>query len=296
MHSESLHRYDSWQKAQRPARQSGVVLINVLAIIAVASSVAYMMITLQGTAIHRSQRFSEAAQAAAYARGGETSAIVALRRDGREAPQSDHYGEPWAALAERDAPIGNGTFSLTIEDAQSRFNVNTLERGGILALRTLEKIVTALELPVEVAQRIAERVLTTGPLESLGALRDGTLNAAVVARLSPLVTALPDDSTKVNINTASEGLIAILLDNPVAARVLISRRERRGYLTDEDIKRTGVLLPPGVGTTSSFFRVTVAVRIGETQQQLSSLLARRQVDGRPDVVAIARQRGRATPL
>lgn len=277
-----------------PSRQAGIVLVNVLAIIALASSVAYMMITLQGTAIHRSQRFSEAAQAAAYARGGEASAIVALRRDAIEAPKIDHYSEPWAALAETDAPIGNGTFTLTIEDAQSRFNVNSLERGGILALQTLKQIAVALDLPPEVAQLIADQILTTGPVARLDALRGVNLDAAMLARLSQLVTALPG-KTEVNINSASEALVAIMLGNPVAARVLVSRRERQGFLTKDDVKRAGVLLPPGIGVTSDYFRVTVTVRVGETVQRLSSLLARYQVDDRPEVVAIARQRGIRAP-
>ena len=79
-------------------RDGGVVLINVLVLLGLAASVVYLMLSLGDLSIARSQRFSEAGQALALIRGGEQSAITALRRDMLEGPGTDHAGESWARI------------------------------------------------------------------------------------------------------------------------------------------------------------------------------------------------------
>ena len=70
--------------------------------------------------------------------------------------------------------------------------------------------------------------------------------------------------------------MAILLQNPVQARVLAATRERDGLLTPDDVEAAGVILPPGVGFASDLFRIRIAVRIGDTPQSMESLLQRRR--------------------
>jgi type II secretory pathway component PulK len=64
-------------------------------------------------------------------RGGELSALVALRRDAEQSPEVDHVGEPWAKLSESGAPIEGGTFDLAIADAEGRFNINSVRTGEV---------------------------------------------------------------------------------------------------------------------------------------------------------------------
>ncbi|MBC8130573.1 MAG: general secretion pathway protein GspK [Rhizobiaceae bacterium] len=274
--------------------EGGVVLINVLAIVAIASAVAVTMLTLSQAAIERSQRFNDAAQALATCLGAETSVIIALRRDLEEAPDVDHGREAWAMLAETAAPIAGGTFDLAIADAQSRFNVNGLRDGGSAALENFRSILVSLELPGEWAERAFALIRFTGPVSDIGELQRAGIDAAAIARLSDLVTALPG-RTEVNLNTASQNLLAVLLKNPVAAAFLVSRRDRLGYLTKDDLDAADILLAPGVGFTSRYFEVAVDVRVGEAEQTLTSLLYRGERDGRPQVVALSRKRGRAAP-
>lgn len=269
--------------------ERGVILVNVLVILALASTVVLIMIAFQDTAILRTQRFSEAAQAASYASGGEASAIAALRRDAAEAPDSDSYAEPWAALAENEAPVEGGTFSLAITDAQARFNLNNVEKGGLTAQQALKNIIAILELPPGSAELIIRRIAEDGPLTTLDELRGVGFSSEQLETLATLAVVLPGQ-TPINLNTAPEPLIAIALGNPVAAHSLVSRRERQGMLTEADIKTARVILPRGAGFTSRYFIVDTQVRIGDVTQTLSSLLQRRMVDGRPVVAAIARAR------
>jgi general secretion pathway protein K len=102
------------------------------------------------------------------------------------------------------------------------------------------------------------------------------------------VTVLPGVA-EMNINTMPEALIAVVTDNPVQARVLVGIRKRNGFLTADDAVTAGVILPPGVGYRSGFFRVTTTVTMGDVVQVRTSLLQR----GEAGVRVVAR--GVATP-
>jgi general secretion pathway protein K len=277
----------------RRGREDGVVLVNVLGLLAVTASVVATMLGVADLSVARSQRFSEAGQALALARAGERSAIVALRRDMRHAPDADHRGEPWADVAQAGITIAGGDFELAIEDAQGRFNLNTLIGGGLQAAGTFRAIAAAVGLQPGDAAGVRAAVVAGGPVRSLEELVARGVAAEDVARLRPLVTALPGP-TAVNLNAAPVELLAVLLGNPVSARVLAARRKRSGFVTEADLGAAMAILPPGSGFTSDHFRVRVAVRIGGTMQSVESLLQRRRgPDGEPEVAVVARQNATA---
>ena len=145
----------------------GVVLINVLVILALTASVVYAMVSLSDIGISRSQRFSAAGQALALIAAGEASAIVALRRDMADAPTTDHGAEPWALVGQDVVDITGGSFALQIQDAQRHFNLNSLPGSGALGAQMLQRIVLALDLPADVGPRIAARLAQPEPLVRL---------------------------------------------------------------------------------------------------------------------------------
>jgi general secretion pathway protein K len=270
-----------------------MILVNIVSLVALASALVALMITAQTTALDRSLRFRQASQAAVLARAGEISAAVALRRDMAEAPETDHLREAWTAVIDREVPIEGGTFTLTATDAQSRFNLNSLGQAAFADAQIAE-LAASLQLAPEVAQQIVASIRERGPLLRLTQLRAFGVEDAVIARLATLVTTLPQP-TQVNLNTASEELIALLTDNPAGARLLVAQRDRAGFVTPQDLAALQLPLPPGTGFTSSHYWVRTTVRIADTQQTLTSLLHRRIEDGRPQVVALARWRGAAAP-
>lgn len=270
--------------------ERGVVLVNVLVMLALSATVLTMMLNLGDLAIARSQRFGEAGQALALVRAGEQSAIVALRRDRETAPETDHPGEAWGAIAQQGIEIAGGSFALEIADAQDRFNLNAVKLGGLQANQLLVTITQALDLPPALAARIAETVLRDGPLRRIEELtwRTGMAPGDLV-RLREFVTVLPGPG-ETNVNAASERLLAVLLQNPVQARALVSRRERAGFLTDADVTAASAILPPGVGFVSDHFLLRSSVRIGTTGQTMESLLQRREsAGGTPEVVVVDRR-------
>lgn len=269
-----------------PRDELGMILVNVLLFVALASSIVMMMISREDAALERSVRLREAAQAQMIARGGEMSAVAALRRDVLEGPASDDAGEPWAALAQEEVAIEGGTFDLAITDAQSKFNINALASGDAAAVDLLARIAVALGIQPEMVPQLATLIRLYGPVTDLRPLALAGLDPGSVARLSGLITALPYP-TKVNANSASEELLAIMLESPVAARALVAQRQRKGYLTLDDFSAANRLLPSTLGFTSNLFWIRATVRIGDTRQQLTSLIARRsRGEGTPTQVGV----------
>lgn len=262
-----------------------MILINVLALVAVATAAVMLMLTSETGAMTRAIALREATQAAAIARGGEASAIVALRRDMLAAPDTDDRTEAWAKVAQARTPIEGGSFALKIADAQARFNVNGAVGSGE---PTLAAIGAALGLAPDAASRIAGSIVADGPVADLAELRRAGVDAASIARLRSLVTALPG-VTPVNVNAASAGLLGVFVSDPAAGLVLASRRHRAGRLTATDFAAAGMILPASAGFTSDHYLVTTTVTIGATMARLTSLIERRPATG--SVVVLERWQG-----
>ena len=275
--------------------ERGLILVNVLLFVAIASGILLLMIAAEDSALERGIKMRDATRAQAIARGGELSAVTALRRDALAAPESDNRTEAWAALAEKAAPIDGGSFDLAIADAQSRFNVNALMTGNAAAVEMLGHIAAAAGIPEQEVPRATVLVRTMGPISDLRPLRLAGLDQAQLATLSELITALPYPGA-INLNAASAPMLALLIGDPLKARRLVSLRDRKGYLSASDLAAVDIPLPPGTGFTSDQFWVRTRVRIGGVSQQLTSLLVRkRDPSGRPSVVVVGRWTGPAPP-
>lgn len=122
----------------RPA-EAGVVLINVLVVLALSSAVLVAMIRVGDLGIARSQGYAEAAQGRALIAAGEASAVTALRRDMVAAPQTDHRAEAWARVNQAETRIDAGRFALSITDAQARLNLTALPASGAIGPQIIER-------------------------------------------------------------------------------------------------------------------------------------------------------------
>jgi general secretion pathway protein K len=269
-----------------------MILINVLVIVIMATAVLAIMLASQDADLERSRQLRSAAQAMAIARGGELSAITALRRDLAAGSTTDTLAEPWANIADRDVKIGSGRFSFVVADAQARFNINNLAAGGAIPQDALRQLATVVGIPPQQVVTLLAALKPRGPIGDLTELRALGLGDDAIRRLSVLCAALPEPTT-VNVNTAPEALLAILTGNPAIAHQIVMARARAGA---GGIGGAGqFILPPGTGVSSSYFWTRARVTVGGTTQQLTSLLHRRLAGGIPVVEAVRRWRG-AAPL
>ncbi|RYY40282.1 MAG: Type II secretory pathway component PulK-like protein [Sphingomonadales bacterium] len=272
-----------------------MILVNVLMFVAIASGLVLLMVSREELALDRGLRIREAARALAVVRGGELSALAALRRDAETAPDTDHGGEPWARLSEQAAPIDGGSFTLAISDAEGRFNVNSLRAGEAASVILFQTIANHVGLPQEQAIAAAEYVRSEGPLTDLRPLRLAGVNPKVADRLERLVTALPG-KTALNLNAADPEMLQILFRDPLVAARLAEVRGRQGYLSLKDLSDQQVTMPWGTSFRSNTYWVRTRATIGGTSQQGATLIQRRlDAAGKMEVVPVERWRGAAVP-
>jgi general secretion pathway protein K len=271
-------------------RERGMILVNVLVIVVLATAVLAIMLAGQDSQVERTQQLRSAAQAMAIARGGELSAIVALRRDLASGSTTDTLTEPWANIGDKNARIVGGHFSFVVADAQSHFNINNLARGDAVSTDVLRQMALAVGVKPDHLAGVLAALKAQGPVADLSALRGAGLSEAEVQSLSAFCTALPTPTT-VNVNTAPEPLLALMTGNPAVAHAMVMMRAR----DNSGVSSSAMILPPGTGVTSDYFWARGRVTIGTTVQQLTSLLHRRQDNGKVVVSAIRRWRG-AAPL
>lgn len=258
-------------RTERPPRREGMILLNVLVIIAIAAATVAVMIASGDIELQRSIRLHDAAQAQAYARAGELSAVTALRRDALIAPESDYYREPWAAIGQTSIAVPGGRFALAITDEQARFNINSLVAADAVTASRFMRVARYAGLNPGAVAQIAAIVAALGPLRDEGVLRTAGVAPEDLDRLRPLIAFLPP-AEKLNLNTASVALITALVDDPQSARTLVERRERNGRLTEADLADAGLA---GLGGfTSDHFLLTTTVRVGEVTQTTRSRLTR----------------------
>lgn len=273
----------------------GMILVNVLMFVAIAAGLVMLLIDREELALDRSLRVREAARAMAVVRGGELSAIVALRRDAADAPDADSVAEPWAALAENGARIDGGSFDLAISDAEGRFNVNLLRSGSAAAVILFEQIAREAGIDHDATIRAVEAVRLHGPFTDLRPLRFAGLDGAALGRIEALVTALPGE-TAINLNAATPEVMRVLFRDPLVADRLLQVRARQGFLTLDDLSNQNLSMPPGTSFRSNTFWVRTRATIGDTVQQGATLIQRSlDSDGVRRTYPVERWLGAAVP-
>lgn len=268
------------------ADRKGMILLNVLIVVAIAAAAVTVMIVAQDIEVRRSIRLHDAAQAQAYGRAGELSAIVALRRDALTAPTIDTLAEPWAQIGQQAIAIPGGEFALSIADEQARFNVNAVGEGDAISAFAFLNIGEAAGVSRPTLNAIALTVATLGELRDDGPLRTAGIDPAELDRLTPFVVFLPADA-KLNLNTADPALLTVILQDPGVVRQVVARRSQGG-LSPEDV---AVLGAQGlVGAGSDHFRVETTVRVGDVTRRTSSRIERVTTPLGPRVTVTSRRR------
>ncbi|MFZ5962170.1 general secretion pathway protein GspK [Thalassococcus sp. BH17M4-6] len=253
--------------------QSGVVLVNVLVILAIAASVVLLMLGSRDAALDRVARQSDAVQAEWLALGAEASVVDALRRDLETAPDSDHYAEPWTRVNQDEVTLAGGQFSVTVTDAQARFDINRLAAQGFAAVEFFARLLALLDLPPERAGDVAAALQRLGPVGDLRDLERLGLPGDMLDKLAPYVTALPVEGT-INLNTAPPLLLQAMFNNRAIAARVQRLRDTDGMLTRAGLEGIGALRPENSGFTSNVFDLEVLAEVGAARVRLQSRIVR----------------------
>jgi len=296
------------------AKQSGVALVTVLLVVAIATVMAVSMVQEQQGSIHITRGFLSRGQAGQYALGGEELARQILQEDYAEGENRDYLTETWAS-PELHFQFEEGEVNLQITDLQSLFNVNSLSSENEfveISRQRVENLLAAVGADPLLSDRIQDWIDEDTSARPAGAedydylvseppYRTGNaivqdvselgllgVEPEILQQIMPFFTALPDAQTLVNINTASPYILQALASELSfeAAEVLVQRREEQegGFETVQAFLQlpelAGVrVVTNGLSVQSSFFEVRTIARYQERFSYLTSILHRNHLDG-----------------
>ncbi len=285
-----------------PARraQRGIALVTAVMIVAIAAAIAAQIAFAHQIWFRQMENVADRDATDWLRRGALHWASLALLEDAAQ-NSTDDLGESWA-MGLPTLPVEGGTIKVSIEDAQGRFNLNSV--GNPANLQILSRLLEVLRLDPQLANAVLDWIdpdslVSAGgaedvdylnlnppyraanrPMASVDELRlIRGFDAKTVAALLPYVTVLPVATNDINVNTASPVVLAALvpgLDLPTAQRIT----EERGstpYKTVDDFKsKLRGLTPPTAGMVvkTDFFLVALDTSIGRHERRTEALLQR----------------------
>tara|TARA_R110001606_G_scaffold167381_1_gene311812 strand:+ start:15553 stop:16383 length:831 start_codon:yes stop_codon:yes gene_type:complete len=267
--------------------ESGIVLVQVLVIVAFASAMTLTLMIVQDQAVAFEQKSGDRLQAQALLRGAESSVVSAFRRDGQLGSSVDHYGEAWYLASQVPIDLPQGAFSVSVRDEQSRFNINNLANGNLAAKAMFARIVAAAKGDASWNDRLVAAIALGGPVSDMSDLAAFGFDETEITALTSIGCTLPDTTT-INLNTASDTLVRALFDNPLSAGKLLALRSRGGYVTREDLSDASLLAPAGTGLTTQFISVEANINWSSADMYSRTLLARHTYGGGVNVQTIRR--------
>ena len=299
------------------APQRGVAVVLAMLVVALAASTATYMLWAESLWLRQVENLVARAQADSVARAATQWASAILAEDD---PSVDHLGEAWARRLPA-LPAEGAVLTGAITDEQGKFNINNLVRGAApspVDVAVLQRLLAQLGLPAALADAIIDWIdpddAVTQPagaedldylarepayrapnraLADVGELgRVKGMTPEALARLTPYVTALPDE-TAVNVNTAPAAVLVAIVPSLSAgdAARLVEHRSRTPFRALEDFERA---LPParaGAGISGSidiksrYFSAEAAVSVGRVTAGYRALIERGE-RGRSAILAL----------
>jgi general secretion pathway protein K len=285
--------------ARRPQR--GIALVTAVMIVAIAAAIAVQIAFAHQVWFRQMENVADRDATDWLRRGALHWASLALLEDAAQ-NSTDDLGESWA-MGLPTLPVEGGTIKVSIEDAQGRFNLNSVVNPASLQL--FSRLLGVLRLDPQLANAVLDWI-DSDSLASAGGAEDVdylSLNppyraanrpmasveelrlvlrfdAKTVAALLPYVTVLPVATNDINVNTASPVVLAALvpgLDLPTAQHIA-EDRDSTPYKTVNDftskLPRGSMLPTVGMVVKTDFFLVTLDTSIGRHERRSEALLQR----------------------
>ncbi len=312
--SRTIGRSRAWTRPPRRAA-AGVALVSVLLVVALASALAYQMLSRHGLTIAYSDQLLRGGQAREYALAAEAFARQLLVEDWSEEDTraADTLLETWA---EPTPPfeVEGGTVALAILDLNARFNLNgVVGKGGPDNVQRLQQLVTNLGLDPAVADGWLDWVDRDEDIRGTGAEDEtylllepayraanqpaastselfavATVEPDHYAALRPHVAWLPDTTLRVNVNTAGYQVLRCLapgLSEDAAETLVESEREFREVAEVTAQYAAFGQSVAALAVVSEYFEVRVRAEVADARVELTSMLHRDPTTGRVRLLA-----------
>ena len=286
--------------------QRGVAILTAMLVVTIGTIIAVNLMWQATLDLRRVEAALAADQGLMYVQGAEAWAADILRQDQVDSPDTDNLSEQWA-IDLPPLPVDGGTIAGRLEDLQGRFNINNLvDQDGTenqLARQEFERLLSSLDIDPALAGAVVDWLDPDTDLRFPSGGEDATYagadppyrtaNSAITStselmaiagfdrdtykRLAPYVTALPP-GTKLNVNTASDVVLASLSDDIDLATAATLVEERAGAdFPDIDATFEGLVEPDVlrmIDGVSEHFLLTATVTLGTNQLTMRSVLQR----------------------
>lgn len=293
------------------ADERGTAIIPALLVVVIVAAAASAMALGQRLSLRRAQHLKDRAHALGLGAGGLDAAalLLAANASRTHTPGTLARWERGLADFSSDAP---GALSVRIEDAQGRFNLNSLWRSGGPSpadIAVFHRLLKSLDLDPSLTEALLDWLdpdldrrpngaedsdylacdppyrAANRPMESSDELRwVRGFDAKSLERLRPWITALPQ-ATEININTAPSRVLAALFSDAKASvgdRLAAGREnEPFGHKSQLTMRAgMGPMSEGPFGLSSSYFLVETQTRLGSLQRRTDALVFR-PLDGAP---------------
>ena len=287
-------------------RQRGVAVLTAMLIVTIGTIIAVNLMWQATLDIRRAEAALATDQGLMFVQGAEAWAADILRQDQVDSPNSDNLSEQWA-IELPALPVDGGTITGKLEDLQGRFNINNLLKPdgteNELARKQFERLLNSLDADPALAGAVVDWLdpdtdmrfpsggedvaysgidppyrTANGAITSVSELMAvAGFDREVYTRVAPYVAALPI-GTKLNVNTASDILLASLSDDIDIATAGALVDERAGAeFPDIDATFEGLVEPEvlkEIDGVSQHFLLTATVALGTNQLTMRSVLQR----------------------
>ena len=280
--------------------QRGIALVTAMMIVAIAAAIAAQIAFAHQIWFRQMENVADRDATDWLRRGALHWASLALLEDAAQ-NSTDHLGESWA-MGLPTLPVEGGSIKVSIEDAQGRFNLNSV--GNPANLQVLNRLLEVLRFDPQLANAVLDWIDTDSIVSAGGAEDIDYLNldppyraanrpmasvdelrlvrgfdAKTVAALAPYVTVLPAATNDINVNTAPPAVLAALtgMDLPSAQRIA-EERGSTAYKTIDEFKsklpRGSTPPTAGMILKTDFFLVMLDTSIGRLERRSEALLQR----------------------
>ncbi len=279
----------------RSQKQAGIALLMAMLVVAIATITAVSLVHEQSISVRKTGHIQTSETSLMYSLGLEDYARLFLQKDHKDS-KIDHLEEDWA-IGIPPLPIEGGFLAGSMEDAQSKINLNSiLDKTHEDRLRRLcnnldispdfiaalkdwidedletdeadgaeDDYYTSLQTPYRTANRpmsdVSELLLVKA------------VDPEIYQTLKPFITVLPK-ATALNINTIPAEIYSTL-DDKLDAEKFIQEREKDAFSSLEDYKnRMGHTLDNGVTVSTEYFIASGQVTLGDKTLFVTSLIHR----------------------
>lgn len=279
--------------------RNGMALMSVMVIFVVIATSVLTIALKTRTNITRLSYLLDAIQAQEYAYAGEALARKILMDDAARSPDADYSGQSWAQP--NTLTVGNTSLSLSIEDLQSRLNLNACVAGDTVATKALQQLITQLGISLDATLFLSE---LSNLASSMGYLPPGynqgfvipsvgSLHAIALADSQDMQTLLnyayplPDRSGSLNVNTARDVVLRAYISDASLLEKIAKIKSTHGYITESQLRSLGSNTN-GLTVKSGYFLLSSRVQYNNHVVQMRSILHKIATPEGAKIVTISR--------